>query len=342
MKLKKWISSVLCLVMVAALLAACGGSSAAKSTYNESAYEAYDVEAPAMAESAIAENGSSGSGDASIKLPQGRKWIVTVNLSAETEDLDGMLTALNRKISELAGYIESQDIRNGSSYSSSRRYRSANLTVRIPVEKLTDFTETVKGISNVTSNSQNAQDVTLNYVDTESRLAALKIEEERLLDLLSRAESMADILEIESRLTDLRFEVERYGSKLRTMDNQIDFATIYLDVSEVKEYTPVAEPTFFERISTGFVASLKDLGDTLLDIAAWLIIGLPYFAALAILIALIVIVCRKVSKKSKERRMKKAEKEAAIAAERWKQAQAAQKAAQAEQGAEQAPEKEGE
>ena len=163
----------------------------------------------------------------------------------------------------------------------------------------------VEGQSNVTSHSKSVEDVTLRYVATESRINALKTEEERLLALMEQAQDLSDLLEIESRLTDVRYELENISSQLRLMQNQVDYATIYLSVSEVRQFTPVAERTFWQRISDGFRRNLKGLLEAAEDFAVWLLSSLPTLMVLAVLIAVVVIVCRRISKRSREKRRAK-------------------------------------
>ena len=303
--MKKMTAFLVTLCMLAALLAGCGGAS--KST------QAFDAAAAAPAgaangayydmESAKSEDGGLTGDTDSTVLPEGRKWIITVNMSAETEDLDALMEALNEKISGLGGYVEDQDSYNGSMYSS-RRYRSASLTVRIPAERVDEFTEEMSGIANVVSTSLSREDITLSYVATESRVKALQTEEARLLELMEQAETMADLLEIESRLTDVRYELENRASQLRLYDNQVDYATIYLSIDEVQEYTPVEEPTVWERISGGFVSSIKGVGNGLLDLLVWVLAKSPYLVILGgVTVGVVVLV--------KKRKARKAEKKAA-------------------------------
>ena len=80
--------------------------------------------------------------------------------------------------------------------------------------------------------------MTLDYVDVESRKKMLETEQQRLLELLETAESLDDILTIESRLTEVQYELDSKESQLRTYDNQIDYSTVYLDIDEVVRYTP--------------------------------------------------------------------------------------------------------
>ena len=303
--MKKMTAILVTLCMLAALLAGCGGAS--KST------QAFDAAAAAPAEAANGayydmerakseDSGLTGDTDSTV-LPEGRKWIITVNMSAETEDLDALMEALNGKISGLGGYVEDQDSYNGSMYSS-RRYRSASLTVRIPAERVDEFTEEMSGIANVVSTNLSREDITLSYVATESRVKALQTEEARLLELMEQAETMADLLEIESRLTDVRYELENRASQLRLYDNQVDYATIYLSIDEVQEYTPVEEPTVWERISGGFVSSIKGVGNGLLDLLVWVLAKSPYLVILGgVTVGVVVLV--------KKRKARKAAKKAA-------------------------------
>ena len=303
--MKKMTAFLVTLCMLAALLAGCGGAS--KSTQAFDAAAAAPAEAANGAyydmESAKSEDGGLTGDTDSTVLPEGRKWIITVNMSAETEDLDALMEALNGKISGLGGYVEDQDSYNGSMYSS-RRYRSASLTVRIPAERVDEFTEEMSGIANVVSTNLSREDITLSYVATESRVKALQTEEARLLELMEQAETMADLLEIESRLTDVRYELENRASQLRLYDNQVDYATIYLSIDEVQEYTPVEEPTVWERISGGFISSVKGVGNGLLDLLVWVLAKSPYLVILGGVTAGVVVLIKK-------RKARKAEKKAA-------------------------------
>lgn len=295
--MKKWTALLLTLCLLAALLTGCGAGSASTAAYDKAAGMAEEVNyaAPMSADSgAMADSSTGNTGE----LPEGRKWIITVNMSAETEDLDALMEALNETISALNGYVEDQNSYNGSLYSS-RRYRSASLTVRIPAERVEEFTTQVSGIANVVSTNLSREDITLNYVATESRVTALKTEEARLLELMEQAETMADLLEIESRLTDVRYELENRASQLRLYDNQVDYATIYLSVDEVQEYTPVEEPTLWERISGGFMSSLKGLGNGLLDLLVWVLANSPYLLVAGIVAVIVISLVKKRNKHKK-------------------------------------------
>lgn len=293
MKVRKLLALMLSLSLLLAL-AGCGAKSEA----------AYDMAAPQeaagtymMAET-MAANSLTEDAAASAQVPENRKWIVTVDMSAETEDMDVLIDGLQAHIDSLGGYVQNQRISNGS-YRSNYRYRSAYLTVRIPAESVDSFTEKVSGMANVTHSSKDLEDITLSYVATESRMKALQTEEERLLVLMEQAETMSDLLEIEARLTDVRYELESVTSQLRSYDNLVSFATIYLNIEEVKEYTPVAEKTRWEKITEGFVKSLKGVWNGFLDFVVWFVVNIPYILVFGVIIFVVIWIVRKAAKKKK-------------------------------------------
>ena len=254
--MKKGICLLLALLL---LLTGCGSSSMKSDTVAETWAASYDS---GYGEDALETNGSENSLD---NLPQGRKFIIRMDITAEAQELEPALQTVTDRLTALGGYVEDQYIYNGSLYSG-RRYRNADLTLRVPADKLSELIAAVEETGNVT----------LQYVDTESRIAALKTEQTRLLELMEQAETMSDLLEIESRLTEVRGELERYASQLKVLDNQIDYATVNLSLSEVTEYTPVVEKSRLEKIRDGFVSSVKGVGNLILDFISFVLMNIPY------------------------------------------------------------------
>lgn len=301
--MKRLIVLILALLL---LLTACGRSSVSVNQSLKGDYvmeEAAAAEAPMMmANGAAMDSGAPAetmaSRESGSTIPENRKWIVTVDMTLETDDLETLQQALNERITALSGYVENYSVYNGSTRNN-YRYRNANMTVRIPADQVTAFTQEVGGMANVVNNNLRREDVTLQYVDTEGRVEALKTEEARLLELLAGAETMSDLLEIEARLSDVRYELESYTSRLRTLDNQINYATVYLFIEEVQEYTPVEEPTFFERITEGFADSLEGLWQSLQDLAVFLVVSFPYILVYGGLALVVILVIRKLKKGKK-------------------------------------------
>ena len=130
MKQNKLLALLLALVVPASVLTGCGGSS--KSVAQDAAME--EPAAPMENMKNETADGvlysTSASGNTSANVQTGQKLIRKVNIDAETEDLEALLPGLTAKVTQLGGYIENQELYNGSSYSS-YRHRSANLTCNL-------------------------------------------------------------------------------------------------------------------------------------------------------------------------------------------------------------------
>ena len=209
----------------------------------------------------------------------------TAWITAETEDFSSLTEGVTSRISQLGGYVENQETYYGSSYRDSGSRRS-ELVIRIPADQLAAFTSQIAEISNVISSRESAEDVTLTYADTESRKKALETQRDRLLELMAKAETMEDLLTIEARLTDVRYELESAASQLKLYDSLVSYSTVYLTIEEVQKLTPVQEQSTWERISTGFWENLQILGRVLLNCLIFLVTGLPYWIPLGLLVFL--------------------------------------------------------
>ena len=236
--------------------------------------EAYEQEAPA-----------SGS-DMQTAVESGRKLIRRISLSVETDDYQVFVESFQTKLFALGGYIEDMEA------STSGRCPGATILVRVPAERLSELTDSVSGIGNITYKHESQQDVTLQYTDTESHIAALRTEQDRLLQLLSKAENLTEILEIEDRMTYVRYQLESYERSLRSLSNQVEYATATIEVVQVERFTPTEELGYWEKIGKGFKDSVNGMWEVVKELFSDIVISLPYlllFAVLPLVILLLVI-----------------------------------------------------
>jgi hypothetical protein len=303
-------SGVLAAICAAVVLTAgCGssGNSASAPAYESSYDSAGSAKVALYEESAMADEAyDSGSGNASAGTVQdtSRKLITTMNINAETDDLTVTVSKVENKVKELGGYIESSNISNNASYSS-KISRSASLTARIPADKLDSFVGLIEGSTNITDKSVNVDDVTLSYVDTESRKNALKTEEKRLLEILENAETVEDLITVESRLADVRYELESIESQLRSYDNRIEYSTVYLYIDEVVTFTPVEKESVSSRMGKGFMKSVDEVVEAIVEFAIWFVSHIPQILLFIIIVGLIIAIVKAVSASSKKKRIKK-------------------------------------
>ncbi len=309
--MKRRITVIIALAAVCCLLfAACSsGMSGADShesypSYGSNSKESFYNAAPGDPEDAPS---------ADIQMPLNRKVIRNAELRVETLEFDSMLTAMRNKVAELGGYVQSDSV-SGRSYGNTG-LRSAHTVVRVPAERLDEFLTAVDGLGNVISREEGVDDVTDTYVDTEARLSSLRTEYQTLLDLLAKAEDLEDIITLQDRLSEVRYNIESYEAKLRSYDSLIAYSTVTLTINEVERETAIVEESFGDEVSRRFSESLEDVGDGFKACAAWFIGNLPTILVLLILFVglplLIIFICVRSARKRREKR--RAAKEKAMA-----------------------------
>ena len=310
MKRRNKLAAGLCALIAAASLAGCGGAALDNNSMPSS------VETTAMMKNAVAEDGAYDTGGiyGSVRLENAaaksentdvetetgsyRKLIKTVSMDVETENFDELTGKLENRVKDLNGYIENSNVRGNSRYNESRY---SSMTIRIPSTELDKFVNEVAEISNITWKSESIEDITLNYVDVESRKKALEVEQERLLTLLEKAENIEDIIAIESRLSDVRYELQSYASQLLVYDNQVEYSTVNLNISEVKRLTPQEEPSMWQRIATGFTDNMGGALKLLENIVVSVLILLPYWGILVALLLIAIVVCKVIYKSQRKK-----------------------------------------
>lgn len=232
-----------------------------------------------------------------------RKLIRTVNMNLETQDFDGLMKNISDAVASVHGYIEQSDI-SGNSLSSTgdRSKRYSNITARIPADQLDQFLTQISNQGNVTYKSENVQDVTLQYTDITSRKKTLQTEQERLWALLEKADSVDSIIALESRLSEVRYQLESLESQLRTLDNQIVYSTVSLSIQEVQVLTATEPDTILVRIQKGLSHSINELATFSVDLFVWFVSSLPILIIFAIFVLIVILILKKIRKKSRNRK----------------------------------------
>ena len=253
-------------------------------------------------------NNSSGPADTLPDTSGGmaEKIIYSAYADIETVEFDETIEQVYELLRLNNAFIESSYI-GGRNYSQSyygyQAYRSANFTLRIPKERFEAVTVSLGVLGNVTSLRTDAQNITAQFFDTESRLSSYRIQEERLLDMLEKADNVTDMISIESRLADIRYSVESLTSTLRNWQGQVDYSTITLYINEVERLTEIVpiQRSYWQRIGDGLQSRTRGVGEFFTSLFMWIVINLPVFAVLAVVaVAAVFIVKRKLKKRTAE------------------------------------------
>lgn len=269
---------------------------------DEAAGEAMDTgeTAPAQtAEGSGQENPSAAvtEGDAAVQTD--RKLIRNMSMSLETTAFDDFIANVESQVNSMGGYIEDSSM---NSDSGQQTLRYAYLTIRIPADRLDTFADAIAGSATVLNRSTSVSDVTLQYSDLESHIEALKIEQQTLMDMLSKAEEIETVLAIQNQLTNVRYELESYGSQLKLMANQVSYSTVNIDVSEVEIPTPAVADTFGGRVSRTFQNSMSSFAHGVEDFLVWFLGNIVFIAACIVIVILVFLGLRRVFRRWREKR----------------------------------------
>ena len=222
------------------------------------------------------------------------KIIYSGSANVETIYFDETVDQVYAMIDQYRGFLESAYI-TGRDYSSQYydrySFRNAQFVIRIPRENFPALRSDLDMLGNVTYSSVGAQNITNEYRDTDSRLKAYRIEESRLLEMLDRAETIEDMLNIEDRLSSVRYQIESLTTALNDWDSKINYSTMTLSVQEVKELTvekPISR-TFGEDILDGIRSSWEWLGQAGKSIVIFIASAMPLLAIPAVLAVVIIL-----------------------------------------------------
>ena len=228
-----------------------------------------------------------------------RKLIKRVRMEIETETYDDFLASVKSLIASTGAYIQNSTMydRNGKASN-----RSATLIVRVPADRLSEFTDGIYGGATVTYYNEDLDDVTASYKDIESRIESLKIELEALNKLLSEATDLQYVISLHDRITDIRYELDMYESSIRNYDELISYSTVTLDIREVKRVTVVDEQSTWQEIKSNLSENLSDIGEFFRQAFIDIVSGIPYIIIFAIIFgAIILIIALKVKKHRKKK-----------------------------------------
>ncbi|WP_163192800.1 DUF4349 domain-containing protein [Clostridium thermarum] len=319
--MKKGIKKLL-VPLMALMLVMTIGCGKMKSERDYAEYSTNGQTAPSRSEEPKAETSSGRGGLSNITSDSGmtvdqevgtdRKVIRTVRKEIETKEFDKAVNFINERTIRDKGYIQSSNTSGGRLLNGNYvGDRYGEFVIRIPVDKLNTFLKDVETIGVVISSSENGEDITAQYFDTEARVKTLKIEEERLLTILEKSEKLTDIIELEKRLSEVRTDIENLTGTLKKYDNLVALATVTITLREVQEVTELkTKPVSFgEKIVTSFKDSVNSLYEILKGLVLVIVSVIPFAALAAVVAVPIVILAKKHEKKAKEVIKKETEKE---------------------------------
>lgn len=325
--MKKKLVTLSAFLAVMLILSACGSKSDSNS-YDRAAADDYYYEDPevyadsdfstgyAEAEEAAeydygetADVSDSESGSAGKEISEeevadhGSKIIRNASIDLEVASLEAFSSNLKKTVYDYDGYIESMDINAYDSDYSESRY--GYFTARIPAERLDDFLNIVSDEGTVTAKTESAEDVTLQYVDVEARIATYEAERDSLMELLDTTTNLKDILTLRDKIAEVNYELDSLQSQLKTMANKVSYSTVTISAMETRTIAGnKGEKSFWSKIWDDFAYEMEDGLEAAIQLVIFIITRLPVLLILALIVFVIVKIIQAIIKSSKKKSMK--------------------------------------
>ena len=289
------------LALLLLLTCACSGgnSSAASSAGEEAAPEAMaPMEATVADQRLNFSESESAAGKSRGYSDENAKLIRRASARLQTDDFSAAEAALNALVVEQGGYYESAAVEGGGYYDrNAARYGS--YVIRVPRQAYDTFLSGVDGVGYVVSLNQSSEEIGEVYFDTEARLRTQQTKQTRLLALLEQAATMEDIIDLENALSEVEYQIEQYSTELRRYDSLVDYATIGVELYEVRRLSDGAGTAdrLGTRISTALSEGAQGAGEALGNVIVWCAYHLIALLVLAAAAAVVLAVCLRRRKK---------------------------------------------
>ncbi|MBQ5952099.1 MAG: DUF4349 domain-containing protein [Lachnospiraceae bacterium] len=306
---KRTFSFLLALMLTAALLTGCGGASPAAreetANYNFTDLHAVDGWA-AKSENALAPDEQASEmpekTDSTPSMPVSTdttKFIYTGVIEAETKDLNAAVSGITDMVKSFGGWFEDSQVHEY------KGGRSASLVARIPHNSFEEFMGAVASYDQcqVINKNASAENISEQYYDAESRLTTLRAKQKRLLELLEQAENVQDLLTVESELSEVEYQIDRFATRKNHYDSAIDYSTVRLSLREVTVLGTGTQPvTFWQRISKAFSDGVAAFGESLADFIVWFVGNLIFIVVFVVILLIVIAIIRRASRRGQKKR----------------------------------------
>jgi hypothetical protein len=165
---------------------------------------------------------------------------------------------------------------------------SAQLTIRVPQDQITDTLDELKKLGTVENVSISETDVTAQTTDLDARITAMQASVDRLLGLMSTATNIDDLVALESALSTRQADLDSLTSQRKALGDQVDYSTIELQLYTAGSVPSGGPKDFWGGLVVGWNSLLSTLSGTLVVLG----VALPWLLVLAVLGAVALLVVR--------------------------------------------------
>ena len=211
--------------------------------------------------------------------------ILNSSLTLEVADVEQAAEAIRISAEQLGGYIATLNF-----YDLTQERRMGWISLRIPADGYSQMMLLLAEQGKIRNKEESSRDVTMEYIDLEARIGNMQAQEERIRDLLGKANTIEEILQIEKELTRIRGDLESMQGEFKYLRDRVDYSTISINLEEKdpRTYGVTGEfGSFGERLAERFSMNTNKLLRGLTGSAISFIGSLPILIPLIILVLII-------------------------------------------------------
>ena len=208
-----------------------------------------------------------------------KKIVKTAWLEFEVKDYKIFNTSFREKIKQSGGYVSQEEQRQSD-------YRiENNVVIKVPVDQFDNLiSQLMPGADKIIEKRITSQDVTMEFVDTKSRLEAKKQVRQRYLDLLKQAKNMEEILNVQNEINEIQEQIESANGRINYLSHSSALSTIDLQFYQILNASAkdTDKPSFGTKLSEAFKTGWSWVGDLFIGIVSIWPLFLMIFAAFII------------------------------------------------------------
>ncbi|NPA34770.1 MAG: DUF4349 domain-containing protein [Chlorobi bacterium] len=256
--------SLIILGLVSIMLLSCGGGGSADELGET------DVSTNEFVETST-ETETSSSNNETVPVQSQRKIVYEGEIWIVDDNLDSIRQLVHAKTREYGGYIKHERYEKSD--------QTIHITVGVPSENFFAFMEFLKNTGEkVVEYTITTEDITDRYYDLQTRLKVKKETEKRYLELLNKAQTIDEILQVQERLEAVRRDIEHIEGRIKMYDRMVTYSTIRIKISKETPDTPGYEASYWEKVRKSI-----EIGIDILEYASLVFIALwPIWVAIAL------------------------------------------------------------
>jgi len=268
---------VLVVIAILVAAAACGESATHSAAAPGAAYAPQPITGKGT-------TGAPGSVDTVPSQPvpvQGPQVIKQASLaiSVASGSFDSRLAAVRALVESEQGFISGTEAQANPEVD--QHIRSGMVTFMVPSGRFDDAIDQLSRLGTVQNEHISGQDVSAQYVDLQARLANQEAQRDAMLVLLKRAQSISDIIAIQTQLGQITQQVEELKGQIQYLDHNTSFSTISVNIIEAG--APAATQ---QRDSWGFVTALSDAAHNFVTTINYIVSGLGAIGPILIVLGI--------------------------------------------------------